>query len=485
MPSTVEELVALVLSLRAEMETRLAAAEARAVAAEAKVVALEARCARLERENAELRARLGKDSSNSNKPPSSDPPYKAKPPGKKGKRKVGGQPGHEGTTRPWYPPDKVNRRTVLRPTDCACGASLAGLPATQGTWSRQVVEIPAIKPDVTEYVFECLRCPCCARLNAAAVPPEAATCTGPHLTALMATLVGQYHLSRDAAADLLSSVLGLPVCPATVQDACGQLGDALASATADVSAALPSEACVHMDETSGKQRKILHWLWIAVGTRVTSFAVHASRGATQLLEWFPNPFAGVVVCDRMRAYERFERRQLCWSHLDRDFQSVIDFGSAGVPWATRALDGSGRMFDAWHQFKRGEMTRAALQRKTRVYRTRLAAFCALGAGQAVDRRWRGLGRDLLRQWASVFRFLDEEGIEPTNNTAERGLRGGVIWRRGSQGTRTDAGSTFVARIMTAVANCKRQDRHVVAFLVETLLAHRAGQPTPSLVPPEP
>ena len=181
----------------------------------------------------------------------------------------------------------------------------------------------------------------------------------------MATLVGHFHLSRDAAAELLSSVLGLPVCPATVQDACEQLGDALATATAEVDAALPREACVHMDETSWKQRKILHWLWIAVGTRVTSFAIHASRGAAHLRAWFPGAFAGVVVSDRMRAYERFERRQLCWSHLDRDFQSVMDFGSAGVPWATRALDGSGRMFEAWHPFKRGEITRAALQQHRR------------------------------------------------------------------------------------------------------------------------
>lgn len=471
MPHSVEELVALVLSLRAEI------AQVRAESA--------ARIAKLEAENAELRARLGKDSSNSNKPPSSDPPYKGKPPGKTGKRKVGGQPGHAGSTRPWYPPEKVNRRTVLRPDHCPCGASLAGLPATQGTWSRQVVEIPEIKPDITEYVFECLRCPCCAKVTAPAVPPEAATCTGPTLTALMAALVGQYHLSRDATSHLLSSVLGLPVCPATVQDACEQLGDALATATAEVAAVLPLEATVHMDETSWKQRKKLHWLWIAVGTRVTSFAIHASRGAAQLLAWFPEAFAGTVICDRMRAYERFKRRQLCWSHLDRDLQAVIDFGSTGAPFAVAALDGSGRMFDAWHRFKRREISRTALQQQTNDYRTQLETFCAAGAAQNTDKRWRGLGRDLLRQWSSVFRFLDEDGIEPTNNHAERGLRAGVIWRRCTQGTRTDEGSAFVARIMTAAANCKRQNRSFVQFLVDTLLAHRVGRPTPTLMPPGP
>ena len=132
MPITVEELVASVLSL----QERLAASEAR--------------CARLERENAELRARLGKNSSNWHKPTSSDSPYKVKPPGKKGKRKVGGQPGHKGVTRDWVAPEKVTARQVIRLPAGVCGTSLLGLPATNGTWSRQVVEISAIVPDVND-----------------------------------------------------------------------------------------------------------------------------------------------------------------------------------------------------------------------------------------------------------------------------------------------------------------------------------------------
>ena len=137
MPATVEELIALVLSL----QERLAKAEARCVA--------------LEKENAELRARLGKDSSNSSKPPSTASPYKAKAPVKRGLRKVGGQVGHPGTTREWLPPEKVDERKLVRLDACTCGASLVGVPATKsGTWTRQVVEVPPIQPYVTEYTFE-------------------------------------------------------------------------------------------------------------------------------------------------------------------------------------------------------------------------------------------------------------------------------------------------------------------------------------------
>jgi transposase len=461
MPTSVEELIALVL-------------------------ALQARLAAVEKENEELRARLGKNSSNSSKPPSSDSPFKRKPPAKKGLRRAGGQPGHKGTTRAWLPPDKVDLHKVVREPVCLCGASLMGIPATKSaSWARQVVELPVIAPYVTEYTFETVQCTCCARVNRPVVPPEAATCTGPNLTALAATLVGEYHLSRDAAASLLGTVLNMPICGATVQACCDQVSAGLQTATAEIDASLPSSAVIHMDETSWKQKAALHWLWIAVGDRVTSFAIHVRRGHQQLDLWFPNGFAGVVNCDRWRPYERFERRQLCWSHLERDLQAIIDAGGPGRSAATKALAGADAMFDTWWTFKRNLRSRADLQRDVRPYRLQFLKFCQRGAGQTRDRRWRALGRDLLRQWDAVFRFLDVEGVEPTNNAAERGLRAGVIWRRTTQGTRTDAGTTFVQRIMTAHANCKRQGRSVLRFLAETLLAHRQGITPPSLLPCEP
>jgi len=470
-PTTIEELIALVLTLQA----RVAAAEARAEVAEARVAVLET-------ENAELRARMGKDSSNSHKPPSSDSPYKAKPPRKKGSRKVGAQFGHKGVTRAWVPAEKVNVRKVIRVPCCTCGTSLEGVPATTGTWSRQVVEVPEIAPYVTEYVFETVSCPCCARKNAPEVPPEAATSTGPNLTALAATLVGEYHLSRDAAANLLGSVLGMPICGATVQACCDAVSTALESATAAVDAALPSSNVVHMDETSWKQCKALHWLWICVGNAVTAFAIHARRGAQQLAKWFPNGFHGVVNCDRWRPYERFAKRQLCWSHLERDLQAIIDGKRAGAEPATRALAGADTMFATWHRFKDGHHDRVELQHLMSRYREQFKTFCTLGTRQKRDRKWRSLGKDLLRQWDAVFRFLDTEGVEPTNNAAERGLRSGVIWRRTTQGSRTDAGSLFVQRMMTATANCRRQARSVQRFLADTLLAFRAGTVMPSLLP---
>jgi transposase len=351
-----------------------------------------------------------------------------------------------------------------------------------GTWARQVAEVPAIVPHVTEYTFEMVKCPGCGRVHAPVVPAEAATCTGPNLTALAATLVGEYHLSRDAAASLLGSVLNVPICAATVQSCCEQVSAALETATTEVEVALPRSPVIHMDETSWRQKKLLHWLWIAAGEKVTSFAIHQRRGWQQLVKWFPDGFAGIVNCDRWRPYERFARRQLCWSHLERDLQAIIDAGSDGVAAATVTLDGTKAMFTRWRTFKETRSSRTDLQRDTQAFKREFESFCERGAKQERDRRWRALGRDLLRQWNCVFLFLDVEGVEPTNNTAEQGLRSGVMWRRTSQGTRSDAGTTFVQRIMTAHANCKRQGRRVLDFLAASLMAHRQGITPPSLLP---
>lgn len=484
--------LAQILARFTDLEVRVVAAEARAALLETRVTELEKENAGLRLENAalraentELRARLNKNSTNSHQPPSSDRPFKRPPPKEKGTRKPGGQPGHKGVTRAVIPPEKVNERKELRPEVCPCGQSLQGVPGVGKPNVRQVVELPSITPHVIEYLLQSVRCPCCRALNAPVLPPEATTCTGPNLTALVATLVGEYHLSRDAAAALLQTVLGIPICPATVQNCCAQMSAALAGPTREVEEALPAAASIHLDETGWRQRGVMHWLWIAVTDTLASFAVHRRRGREQLNLWFPKGFSGVLHCDRWRPYEIFGRRQLCWAHLERDIQAIIDRKSVGEQHAVVALAGAGTMFHAWHLFKDGSTTRAELIRQTASYRVTFRRFCTRGRDQKRDRKWRSLGADLLRQWDSVFRFLDTEGVEPTNNTAEQGLRGAVIWRRTTQGTRTDAGSLFASRVLTAVGTCRRQGRRVLDFMGDALLAHRRGTPPPSLLPPMP
>lgn len=460
-----------------------AAVESATAPLHAEIATLRAENQTLRTENAELRSRLGKDSSNSSKPPSTDNPFKRKPPNPKGERKVGGQPGHKGSTRALIPPDKVTKQTEVRPCACGrCGRQLGDVAGAGKPLVRQVVEIPRIEPQVTEYLFQSVRCPDCHGLNEPEVPAEAQTGTGPQLTALVAMLVGQYRLSREAVADLLGRVLDVPICAATVQASCERVGEAIAEPVRDLEKALPGAQGVHMDETSWKERGVLRWLWVAVAERFSCFSVHARRGVDQLNAWFPNGYSGRVHCDRWRPYEIFERRQLCWSHLQRDLQAIVDRRGAGMRAAERMLAGAKTMFAHWHGYRDGHLDRPALLKATSRFRTAFRRFCLAGARQREDRKWRALAGDLLRQWSAVFRFLDMDGFEPTNNTAERSLRTAVLWRRCTQGSRTETGSAFVGRILSVVATCKQQGRDVLGYLSEALLAHRRGRPPPTLLP---
>jgi transposase len=261
------------------------------------------------------------------------------------------------------------------------------------------------------------------------------------------------------------------------------MSEALAAPVSEVEAALPVAEVIHLDETSWRQSGVMHWLWVAVTTDLACFAVNRRRRKEQLDLWFPRGYSGVLHCDRWRPYEMFGRRQLCWSHLLRDIQAIIDLKRAGQEPATLVLAGADAMFVTWHLFKAATIDRVVLQRETAGYRKALRRFCTQGRAQKRDRKWRSLGKDLLRQWDQVFRFLDTDGVEPTNNAAEQELRSGVMWRRMTQGTRTDAGSRFVARVLTAVGTCVRQGRRVLDYMRDALLAHRAGLPPPSLLPP--
>jgi len=160
----------------------------------------------------------------------------------------------------------------------------------------------------------------------------------------------------------------------------------------------------------------------------------------------------------------------------------VDAKGAGSGPAEPMVEAAAQMFSEWHAFVRGEITRAVLAERIEPFRVLLRAFAEAGAAQGGDRRWRGLGRDLVRYWPAVFRFVEVEGVEPTNNLAERGLRKAVIWRRSSQGTRSEAGSLFVGRMLTAAATCRRQGCNLLAFLEAAVLARLHQRAPPSLLP---
>ena len=441
----------------------------------------------LEERVRELEAQLRQDSSNSSKPPSSDPPWKDKLKDKRkrrrGKRRRGAQKGHEGSRRETIPPEKVTSVEEHRPESCEhCSKSLAGAPMVEGNHRRQVVEIPPIEPLVFEHrVFGAI-CSC-GHETWASFPAEAMYGSGPRLTALTAQLSGRYRLSRQETADLLSEVLGVSICKGTVQASCERVSDALAEPVDEVAASLPSQDVVHMDETGWKVAGKRAWLWVFSSATIAYFAIDPRRGRGILERLFPAGHPGTVNSDRWCAYSYFSamRRQLCWAHLLRDLQGIVDAEGLGSRSAKPILKAAEQMFSDWHALRRGEISRAELAERIAPFRVSLRVFAEAGFSQKKDSKWRGLGRDLIRYQPAVFRFVEVEGVEPTNNQGERDIRPAVLWRRATQGTRSEKGSLFVSRMLTTAATCRRQGHRLLDFLERAVLAHQLGEQSPSLL----
>jgi len=446
-----------------------------------------ARLGSLEDRVRELEAQLRQDSSNSSRPPSSDPPWKkkSKKSGKarRRKRRRGAQKGHGGSRRATIPPEKVTEVLEHRPECCGnCGESLVGGPMVEGNHRRQVVEVPPIEPEVFEHrVFGAL---CrCGHETWASFPAEAKFGCGPRLTALTAQLSGRYRMSRQETADMLSEVLGVPMCKGTVQACCERVSDALAEPTEEVASALPTQDVVHADETGWRVAGKRAWLWVFSAATLAYFAVEPRRGRGILERLFNTGHPGTVNSDRWSAYSFFlaMRRQLCWAHMLRDLQGIVDAEGLGSRPAKPILQEAERMFEDWHAFRDGEITRAELAERIAPFRVSLRVFAEAGFSQKKDRKWRGLGRDLIRYQTAVFRFVDVEGVEPTNNQAEREIRPAVLWRRSTHGTRSEKGSQFVSRMLTTAATCRRQGRRLLDFLEQAVLAHQLGEQPPSLL----
>jgi transposase len=461
------------------------------LAAQAVIVALVAeraseRAARegLEARVRDLEARLRQTSSNSSRPPASDPPWgKRRPPAPPSGRRPGGQPGHTGHFRGLLPPERVDAVVDHWPVRCAgCAAPLAGAAGADYV-PHQVTELPVLRAWVTEHRLHRVACAACGATTRAARPPEVpAGAYGPRLQAAVATLSGGYRLSRRQVADLCETLLDAPLSVGSVDALCRATGDALAQPVAEAAATLPEAHVVHADETPWKQGAARPWLWVAVTALVTVFRLAAGRDSSVIKALIGPAYAGTLVTDRFSAYAWLDvaYRQVCWAHLRRDLQALVDRGGPAAPLGTAALARVHDLFTAWHQYRAGARDRAALQATLQPVEEGLAVLLHAGQENA-DAQAAGLCRALLRLWPALWAFAEVEGVEPTNNTAERALRPAVLWRKGSFGTRCDAGARFVERLLTVTATCKQQGRSVLTYLTEVCTATQRGLPVPSLL----
>ncbi len=445
------------------------------------IAATAARVPLLEARIRELEARLGQNSTNSSKPPSSDPPGVVRREKKPTGRKRGGQPGHRGHHRKRLPPERVDEVVVHRPEACRhCGQSLAGAQAAKAAQVHQVVELPPIRARVTEHRMQCLRCPQCERTTRAKLPAEVGgRHFGPRLVALGSQLVGRYRMSRRDTVDFFGRLLDVPApslgsTEAFTQEASAALLPAYEAVRAEVRR---SEAA-GVDETPWKLRGKRQWLWVAVSSRATYFHLGRSRGSEELRR-FLGDFTGVVSSDRWCAYQIYARRQLCWAHLVRNFKKLALRGGQAVRFAQRGEAECARVFELWHRMLEGNLDRVQLGTQLEPIRVRLERLIRRGAASA-DRRVAGFCRNVRKLWPSLWTFV-EETVEPTNNAAERALRGAVLWRKSSFGSQSEPGLRFAERILSVNATCRQQQIHPLDFLSLAVSALRSGTPAPTLL----
>ena len=433
----------------------------------------------LEARVAELEARLGTNSTNSSKPPSSEHPH-AKPPRPQARssRKPGGQPGHPKHERALAPVEQCQAVNACLPAACRrCGQRLAGTDPEP--IRHQVWEMPEIQPIITEYQLHRLRCRCgcstCGDLPSGVPSGQA----GPRLVAFSALLMACFRQSKSRAAAFLGMVLGQPASAAWMVALQNRAAEAVQPACDELASQLPCQPVLHIDESPTKEGKTRSWVWTFVARAFTFFACRTTRAADVPKQLLGAGFAGVITCDRARMYWAFGRLQWCWAHLKRDFQALID-----SPCRTAQRLGHDLMrptkelFALWRKVRDGTLSRRAFRRRMRPIRQRVESVLLRGYYNA---RVRGFCTELWEYRERLWVFVEVEGVEPTNNPAERSLRHAVIWRKLSFGTQSASGSRFVERMLTVIETCRQQGRDTFAWLVEAIRSRFAGQPVPSLL----
>jgi len=437
-------------------------------------------------------AQLEKNSTDSSKPPSSDNPKDKNQQPKTNndnnkKRKPGGQPGHKGSMRELIPVEEADDVLHYYPEKCEnCGKALpqdktANEVGKPFRW--QVAEIEPIKPMITEHQGHTTLCECGCQTSAS-LPAEVLTSNfGPRLTSIIAYLAAVLHVSRRGTREFCETLLNINIALGSVQNLLEGTSDALEPIDKKLKDALPKEPVLNSDETGWRDR----WLWIFVASTFIYFQAAKSRSSKVLVDVLGNVYQGILCVDRWGAYTKYHKGlfQICWAHLKRDFLGILKIGEAAqsedaIVFAQTMEKLRKKIMAVWYLFKEGHISRSELIKKTKSARNAIRR-CLKQYMHSEEKCVQTLAKKLFKRRDDLFTFIFYEGVEPTNNIAERGIRPAVQWRKICFGNRSDNGATLTSRLLTVTRTCWLQKRNPLEFLVDTVTAHRSGQTAPSLI----
>ena len=449
-----------------------------------------------ERQIADLERQLAlckQNSTNSSKPPSSDglagePRERGRR--KKSRRRVGGQPGHRGAHRPQVPAERVDEIRPVLPEQCQhCGhplpAQIEQVQTTGAVQRHQVTELPPIQARIIEYQCHRVVCPECGESTRATVPEEALGHFGPQLAALIAYLTVVCRMPRRVVEALLGQVLGIEISLGSTQKCWEEASQAVAAPCQELEQQLKHEPVLNVDETGWRTNGAKRFLWAFVAARYVVYTVAATRGSAVLIRLLGAVFQGVLCSDRFSAYLKYHagQAQFCWAHLKRNLLGIVEFtkSSAVERFCRDALAQHARLFRLWHKFRGGQIDRGQLRLRSIPIQKRIFALAERHL-DSPHREVRNLATALFEHNERLFTFLDQEGVDPTNNSAERALRTGVQWRKICFGNRSANGELATARLLTVAETCDLQRLNIQAYLSAAIACHRSRQPAASLLP---
>jgi transposase len=422
--------------------------------------------AKLEKENAELKKRLeqlerivNQNSNNSSKPPSSDFGRNARTtkPKKKTKRtrKKGAQKGHKPCLRQLLPPESVTNTIHLIPDCCTCGCT--DLQASDETPLRfQTVDIPPIKPKVTEYIQHMRECLQCGEVVYEILPDTIKrNVFGPGVLAVVGILTGMLNTSKRKALEMMNEVFAVPMSLGGLSNCEAKIAAAMASPYHDVVDYVQSQERAHADESGWPRgNRLKGWMWAMCCKTAAIFMIHANRSqeaARKLL----GSFSGILNSDRWNGYNMYNHiRQICWAHLKRDFKSISEakgqLGCIGKELCKLRKT----IFVLYHRARDGTIQWRTFQRRMEQHAEEVERL--LAEGSTHEGPLAGKCREILKHRHHLWTFVRDQQVEPTNNAAERVIRQAVIWRKMSFGTQSKRGSCYVERMLTVCSTYRLQ-----------------------------
>jgi transposase len=431
----------------------------------------------------ELERRLGMNSQNSSKPPSTDAPDKKPKQGtrKKRRKKKGAQKGHKPHVRELVPKEQVTHFVNLVPKQCTCGCDeleVCDEPAIR----FQTFDLPPIKPEVNEYVQHMRKCKKCGTIVYLPLSDDIKrNVFGPGVLSVVSILTGMLNTSKRKAREVMNEVFCIPMSLGGLSNCEARITAALETPYDEVVDYVQQQASAHADESSWRRgNRIKGWVWTLCCTTAAVFMIHASRGQKAARKLLGN-FCGILNTDRWNGYWFYQYvRQICWAHLKRDFKAISEskgrLGKIGKELhalAREILKLRRRVRDGTLQWKTFQSRMISL--KADVERL-------LEKGATYEGALGGKCRDILKYRAYLWTFVDDPNVEPTNNAAEQIIRQAVLWRKTSFGTQSQRGARYVERMLTVCATCRLQGRSIIVYMRNACHSYLNNSPAPSLTP---